>query len=104
MMCEDKVCHGRWHLKCCFKPLLGKLFWLLSVLALVLAWTASANADGVLCFQSRADNGTCPSGGLPVAHLFLDSIALGVLSLGLKRKHCMNGMMGGNCGDMESEK
>lgn len=98
------MCHGKWHLKCCFKPLLGKLFWLLSVLALVLAWTASANTDGILCFKSRAENGTCPTGGLPVAHLFLDSIALGVLALGLKKSHCMMG--GGMCGscDMESDK
>lgn len=62
----------------------GKVFWLLALLALIMAWVASANSDGVVCLKSRADNGSCPGGGLPVAHLFLDSLALGVLAMGLK--------------------
>ena len=75
----------------------AKVFWTLSLLSLLLAWTASANTDGVICLKARVNN-ACPSGGLPVAHLFLDSLALGLLALGLK-----GGMMCGNGGGMCSK-
>ncbi len=68
----------------------GKVMWLVALLALIMAWVASANADGVICLRSRGDTGACPGGGLPVAHLFLDSLALGLLALGIK--------CGMNCG------
>ena len=76
---------------CGVKMYAGKVFWTLSLLSLLLAWTASANADGVICLKARVNN-ACPSGGLPVAHLFLDSLALGLLALGLKG--CMMCKMG----------
>jgi hypothetical protein len=79
----DHKCHGKWHLACCALPITAKVFWLLSLVALIMAWVASANADGLACLKARVD-GQCPAGGLPVAHLFLDSLALGVLALGLK--------------------
>ncbi len=81
---------GRWI--CWAKMYVGKVFWMLSLISLLLAWTASANADGVICLKSRV-NGACPSGGLPVAHLFLDSLALGLLALGSKGEMlCQEGM------------
>lgn len=70
---------GRLHWVCCVQPMLGKLTLALASLALILAWVASAKADGMVCFKSRVD-GRCPS-GLPVAHLFWDALILGVLSV-----------------------
>ncbi len=75
--------HTAWHWACCVKMYAGKVLWTLSLISLLLAWMASANADGVICLKARVNN-ACPSGGLPVAHLFLDSLALGLLALGLK--------------------
>lgn len=80
------------HWACCIKMYAGKVFWAMSLLSLLLAWVASANADGVICLKSRVDN-ACPSGGLPVAHLFLDSLALGLLALGLKGEMMCHGGM-----------
>ncbi|OGY62876.1 MAG: hypothetical protein A2745_01930 [Candidatus Harrisonbacteria bacterium RIFCSPHIGHO2_01_FULL_44_13] len=75
--------HYKWHLKCCCRNLLGLLLWAASALALVAAWVASTRQTGVFL-------------GLPVAHLFWDSLILGVLALGLKvGKHC--GGHGGSC-------
>lgn len=76
--------------------MLKKSLWLAAALALVLAWVASAKADGMVCFGARDAGGKCAS-GLPVAHLFWDALILGVLSMGLK-KHC-----GMSCGSCESE-
>jgi len=87
---------------CCARPMLAKLTLCLSALALILAWVASAKADGMVCFKSRGADGRCPS-GLPVAHLFWDALILGVLSTGLGGgRNCGMGM-GGKCEDGESE-
>lgn len=79
----DHKCHGKWHLACCVLPISAKVFWLLALASLIMAWVASASADGLICLKTRV-NGACPAGGLPVAHLFLDSLSLGVLAVGLK--------------------
>lgn len=89
---------GRMHWACCVRPILGKLTLALASLALILAWVASAKADGMVCFKSRVD-GRCPS-GLPVAHLFWDALILGVLSIGVSHGAC--GGMGGKC-EMDGE-
>lgn len=93
---------GRMHWVCCVRPMLGKLTLALASLALILAWVASAKADGMVCFKSRVD-GRCPS-GLPVAHLFWDALILGVLSVSFG--HGRHGAcMGGECKmeELESE-
>ncbi len=82
-------CHSKWHMACCWKPLLGEIFWVGSLLGLILAWTASFNSDGAICLKAReapvapATQGTCGR-GIPVAHLFWDSLVLGVLAIGAK--------------------
>ena len=82
--------HGKWHISCCIKPLLGKVLWLLSAAALVLAWVASASANGMV-FQ------------IPVAHLFWDALILGVLAIGLKGHGYGHGMQCMPMGGMEEE-
>ncbi len=94
-MMDKEMCHGKWHLSCCFKPLLGKVLWAFSVVSLIMAWTASTKKDGLFCLQARNAEGACPERGLPVAHLFLDSLALGVLALGVSVSRCSNC---GGCG------
>lgn len=88
--------HGKWHLSCCGPMILKKALWLAAALALVLAWVASAKADGMVCFGARDAGGKCAS-GLPVAHLFWDALILGVLSMGLKKHHGMG------CGTCDKE-
>ncbi len=95
-------CHGKYHWRCCARPLLGKLALGLATLALILAWVASAKADGMVCLKARASDGRCPS-GLPVAHLFWDALILGVLSIGVGMpRHCGR-CMGGECEMDEKE-
>lgn len=90
--------HSKWHMMCCWKPMLGKALWVLAAFALLMAWVASTRADGTFCLSERAANGACPR-GIPVAHFFLDSLSLGVLALGL----CSCGKMGacasGSCSE-----
>lgn len=62
--------------------MLAKALWALAALSLIMAWVASTRADGTYCLKARDANGGCAS-GIPVAHFFLDSLALGVLALGL---------------------
>lgn len=61
--------HSGWMYKT--KWWLGGILWVLSVVALVMAWVASASTNGLFL-------------QLPVAHLFWDALILGVLALGCK--------------------
>ncbi|MDO8584804.1 MAG: hypothetical protein Q7R85_01645 [bacterium] len=92
---------GRFHWLCCARPILAKLTLCLAAFALILAWVASAKADGMVCFKARVD-GKCPS-GLPVAHLFWDALILGVLSTGLGNGQRSGMCTGGKCEEGESE-
>lgn len=85
---EGEMKHGKWHLACCVKPLAGKVLWLLSLVALVMAWAASANPNGLFL-------------KLPVAHLFWDALVLGVLALGLKNCGHGHGAMCESCDEDE---
>ena len=86
--CEMR--HGRWHIMCCGKMILGKVLWLLSAVALVLAWVASASQNGMVL-------------QIPVAHLFWDALILGVLAIGLKGHGYGHGMQCMPMGGMEDE-
>ncbi len=85
--------------------MLGKALWLLAALGLIMAWVASTRPDGTYCLKAREANGSCAS-GIPVAHFFLDSLALSVLSLGLggcKMSSCgKSDCEGGSCDEAAS--
>ena len=81
--------------------MIAKALWVLSALGLLMAWGASTRSDGTYCLNAREANGTC-SKGIPVAHFFLDSLALGVLALGAGG--CMSSSCGkSSCGSCEGE-
>lgn len=57
------------HWQCCMRPKCGKLFWLVALIALILAWVAT--------FKGTV-------WGLDAMHWYWDALVLGVLALGLK--------------------
>jgi len=56
------------------KVMCGAFLWLLALVAFISAWIASFRETGMFL-------------GLPVAHLYWDSLVLGILAIGVKVGH-----------------
>lgn len=65
--------HGKWHWRCCWKPMLGTLLWLGAAAALALAWWAVWRRGLVW--------------GLEPLAWYWNALVLGVLALGCKGGH-----------------
>ena len=76
--------HTKFHLSCCFRPMLSFALWLAAVASLVMAWVAVYQRGLVF--------------GLEPLAWYWNALVLGVLSMGKK------GYSHGSCGTCMSEK
>ena len=60
--------HSKWHLACCWKPVVGTVLWTAGMLSLVMAWVAVYNRGLVL--------------GLEPLAWYWNALVLGVLAVG----------------------
>ena len=75
--------HSKWHLACCWRPMLGMLLWLAGAASLAMAWVAVYRRGLVF--------------GLEPLAWYWNALVLGVLALGKK-------MHGHNCAACMPEK
>ncbi|QQG45385.1 MAG: hypothetical protein HYW89_00390 [Candidatus Sungiibacteriota bacterium] len=76
------IMHDKWHMKCCSKPMLGKILWGLAFFALIGGLIAYLRSGEFL--------------GVTVTTWYWNALVGGVLALGLKKHHGQYGC--GTCG------